>query len=99
MMGDGQHQHSQGHHQQVRGQLPGHGHGGHGVQQVVAVTTNDGPNNARALKKADVAFAMGIAGIDVASNIILNDDNFTIMKPVLWVRNVHNSISKFLQCQ
>lgn len=45
----------------------------------------------------------GIAGTDVAkeaSDIILTDDNFTsIVKAVLWGRNVYDSIAKFLQFQ
>lgn len=41
----------------------------------------------------------GIAGTDVAkeaSDIILTDDNFrSIVKAVMWGRNVYDSISKF----
>lgn len=53
-----------------------------------------------------IAFSLvlkGIAGTDVAkeaSDIILTDDNFTsIVKAVMWGRNVYDSISKFLQFQ
>ena len=48
-------------------------------------------------------FSQGISGTDVAkeaSDIILTDDNFSsIVKAIMWGRNVYDSIAKFLQFQ
>jgi len=62
--------------------------------------TGDGTNDASAMKKSHIGFAMNIAGTDIAkkaAHIIILDDNFaSIVVAITWGRNIYASIRKFI---
>jgi Ca2+ transporting ATPase len=74
-----------------------------GLKQVgkVVACTGKSADDARALRKADMGFAMGNEGTDLAkenAGIMILDDNFcSIVNAVVWGRNIYENIRRFIQ--
>ena len=57
-------------------------------------------NDALVLSKSDIGFCKNDSGVDIVkenSSIIIMDDNFkSILKSIVWGRNIYDSVRKFL---
>jgi Ca2+ transporting ATPase len=70
-------------------------------KRTVAVV-GDGLNDLSAIKAADVSFAMGSGksiSRNAASMVLCSNEFESVMKSVMWGRNIYGNIKKFLQFQ